>query len=243
MSAFPAVTVQTLITMALKAIGAIGEGQTARPSEIQDAFNALVMMIGSWQQRRWTIYQTIDVSLPSTGAESYTIGPGADFNVPRPTRIESGFFRQIPIGGTPVDRIMDVIQSREDYNRIPVKEIAAFPRYVFYDAGFPTGTLNFWPVPLAGIYQIHLTVVAQLQAFSTVNDVISLPPEYAEALWTNLAVRLGVLWRLPVDQDVKDLARSAFNTMTVANAQVPRLHLPAQLVGRGRYNIYSDQVI
>ena len=109
-------TPQDIITFAQKAMGILGVGQTALAEDNGDALNALNGMIGQWTRKRWIVYHLIDVAVTTTGAMSYTVGPGCDFNVPRVDRLEAAFFRQyvsgVP-GQTYVDYPLTILEARE----------------------------------------------------------------------------------------------------------------------------------
>ena len=81
-------TPRTLITLALKQVGAVGLGQPARPEYLADALDLLNGMLAQWAQRRWLVYQLVDASFAATGALSYSIGPGGVVDMPRVDRIE-----------------------------------------------------------------------------------------------------------------------------------------------------------
>jgi hypothetical protein len=240
----PLLTPQDIITFSLKAAGVLGVGQTALAEDNADAFSALNAMLGVWNSRRWIIWHLIDVVVPSTGAMSYTIGPGADANVPRPDRIEAAFFRQL-LANQPqfVDYPLQILESREDYNLIALKSLQSWPQFLFYDSAFPVGVLYPWPIPQASIYELHLSVKDTLIQFSTYNQQINLPPEYTEAIWTNLCLRLAAIYPgAVVTETVQNLAKASMATIRGANTQIPKLVMPDGL-GRGSlYNIFSDQI-
>jgi len=179
----------------LKAAGVLGVGQSALAEDFSDAFAALNAMLAIWNRNRWLIWHLIDAPLVSTGAISYTVGPGGNFNVPRPDRLEAAFFRQI-VSSQPnyIDYPLTILQSREDYNLIALKNLVSWPTYIFYDAAFPLGNVYPWPVPQASIYELHLTLTDTLSGFTSYNQQINLPPEYFETLWTNLCVRLAAIY-------------------------------------------------
>lgn len=234
-------TANDIIVLALKDAGILGVGQTPLAEDSNDALTRLNMMIAQWSRKRWLIYHLVDVPLQSTGALSYTIGAGGNFNVTRPDRIEAAYARQT-VSGSPnqVDYPLDIIFSREDYSKITLKSLSTFPNALFYDSAFPLGNIYVWPAP--GIqYEIHLVLKDQLAQFPTLTTIFNLPPEYQEAIVYNLAGRLCVAYGKAVRPELQALAQAALSTIRVANTQIPTLIMPRGLVAGGNpYNIYSD---
>lgn len=259
----------------------LGVGQEPLAEDLTKAQARLQWMLQQWERKRWLVYHLVDLKKVSTGAISYTIGPGADietgsadqFNLQfnpqfgnaqmarnaipqstRPARIESCFLRQLqappttdvisPYGGNLIDYPMRILQSREDYNRIALKSLVSFPGYLFYDSAWPQGILYPWPVPQANIYELHVTVMAQLPiAFATANAPVNLPYEYYSAMVLNLAVWLRSLYGVPTFQGdpLPGLAKNALAVLRGANVQIARLQIPEGLGMSLQYNIFSDQ--
>lgn len=237
-------TPQDIVTSSLKKAGILGVGQIALAEDTNDAFQDLQDMLGQWQRKRWLIFHLVDYSVTGTGAINYTVGPGGQFNInPRPDRIESAFFRQI-ITSQPnqVDYPLEIIEAREDYNRISLKMLQSFPQYLFYDSGFPTGLAYPWPLIQSNLYSLHLTVKETLSQFTSLSQTINLPLEYFAALKFNLALRLRQAYQLPPDPSLIELAKDALNVIRNANLQIPRLKIPTDLVRPGIYNVFSDQI-
>lgn len=234
-------TARDLINDALKDSGAIGVGQTALAEDINDGLKRLNAMMAQWTRQRWLVYHLIDVAFTADGSQNYSIGAGGDLNYPRPDRIEAAFFRQVVgVPGNQVDYPLDVLNSREDYNRIALKSMGSFPSCLFYDSGFPLGYVYIWPVP-SDQYEIHLSLKATLQSFTDLNAAFALPPEYEEAIRLNLAVRLRIKYQMPIDPQLIGTAKYALNVIRNSNAQIPTLQMPNGLVrGGGNYNIFSD---
>src|ERR1700735_3986776 len=90
----PLTTPQGIINLSLKAAGILGVGQSALAEDNSDAFDLLNSLVGQWNTKRWLIYHLLDIAVTTTGAMSYTVGPGCDFNVPRVDRLEAAYFRQ-----------------------------------------------------------------------------------------------------------------------------------------------------
>jgi hypothetical protein len=235
-------TAGDICTFASKAGGILGVGQTPLAQDTTDTFDALNGMIGQWARRRWLVWCLIDKYAVSTGAQSYTIGPGEDFDTPRPDRLESAFVRQIVSAGNNIDYPLQILESREDYNRIALKTLASWPSYIFYDSAFPVGSIYLWPIPQAGIFEIHVSLKQPLTQFTDVTTQIDMPPEYIEALWSNLALRLAAFYPgAVITEFTVGIAKAALQTIRGANLQVPTLVMPTGMVRPPLYNIYSGR--
>lgn len=229
-----------IIKLALKTANVLGVGQTASAEDMNDAFNMLNMMLAQWQRRRYMVYQLVTASCQGNGAVSYTVGPGGDFDIHRPSKLESAYFRQNQNTPLPVDYPLTILRAREDYNRISIKNLNSFPQYAFYDAANPLGNLFVWPLP-SSQYEIFITVMLELQQFTTIEDQITLPPEYKAAMLWNLTLELYPLYGLPPSDVVKGKAEASMRIIEEANAQIPQLVMPAAVRSRsGTYNIYGD---
>ena len=240
----PLTTPQGLITLALKSVGVLGVGQTALAEDFTDAYDVLNAMLGQWNRKRWLIWHLTDNALTSTGAQSYTVGPGGNFNIPRPDRLEAAFFRQI-VSSQPnlVDYPLLILEAREDYNDIALKTLTSWPQYIFYDSAFPLGVVYPWPVPQASIFELHLTLKDTLVQFSSYYQAVNLPPEYTEAIWTNLTVRLSAIYPgSQLSPVIVALAKASLEVIRGANTQIPQLKMPLGMGQTGIYNIFSDQI-
>lgn len=237
-------TAGDIIRLALKECGSVGVGQTPMAEDINDSFFKLNMMLAQWQRRRFAIYHLVNVGFVSNGEQSYTVGPGGNYNFSqRPAKIESGFFRQnIPGSSLPIDYSLVNVQSWEDYSKISLKTLYSFPTDLFYDPAYPMGNLYPWPIPYADQYEVFINVTETLTQFSSLTALVNLPGEYVAAILYNLAKRLCVQYGLPVSVDLKDLAEEGIQTLKKASVQVPRLNMPRSLIRPGIYNVYSDQI-
>jgi hypothetical protein len=223
-------TVGDLINMVLKVSGILGVGQTAVPDDLTTALDWLRALMAQWQKARWLIFveQTISVA-SSTGATTYSIGPGCDFNVAgRPDHISRAYIRfgQAP---TPTDVPLEVLDAREDYEVIAIKNLQTMPAAVFYESGYPTGNVYFWPVPPAAMYSLFLVIKLPLPTYVSLSDPLSLPDEYIEALIWALAIKMQMSYGLQARPDHVAAMRAALNTIRRGNAQIPTLVIPAAL--------------
>lgn len=235
-------TVLDLITLALKQAGIVGIGQNVSADDSNDSFNLLNMMLAQWAVKRWLVYALQDVALESTGIQTYTYGPGGNFNVPSTDHLESAYMR-LTNSNNPQqpDFPLDLITSYEDWGRIRLKTLSTFPQYVFFDGAFPLANVWFWPIPAAGMYQLHLITKTPLSAFTGLTQTITLPPQYLEPILYNLGLRLRTAYQLPPDPALNMLAAESLNTLRQSNAQVPRLRMPSTLIEGGWYNPWNDR--
>lgn len=240
------VTPGDVLTMALQTAGIVGEGQVARAAQINTAFTRLNWMLFQWRMKRWLVYRLVSTGFASTGAVSYTVGPGGNYDLPfRPDRIEAAFLRQeTQPDPLKVDYPLSLLESREDYDRIAMKQLSSFPAYVWYDPDLPLGRLYPWPVPQNALYSVYITTKLVVDEFTSTAEVINakFPPEYFQAIEQNLAVILREAYTLPPKPLLVQMAKASTNVLRGANAAVPRLQMPQELLRPGIYNVYSDQV-
>lgn len=219
-----------------------GVGQTPLAEDTNLAFNSLKQMLGQWQKRRWLVYALKDVSAIGNNAVSNQIGVGQYYNVQRPDKINAAFVRLLNSAPpNQVDYPLAIIPSYEDYSRIALKQLNTMPSALFYDAAYPYGNVFVWPIP-NDQYSVHLIVKTPFTMPTVVSEEVSFPPEYEEAIWTNLAIRLCAQYGFPAGKELIALAKVSLNTIKNANAQIPLLSLPNMVTGGNSYNVYSDQI-
>ena len=81
-----------IIGLALLDCGVLGQGQIATATDTNNALTRCNWMLSEWNRKRWLIYNLVDTLIPCTGQISYTVGPGGDFDIPRPDRLEDGCY-------------------------------------------------------------------------------------------------------------------------------------------------------
>jgi hypothetical protein len=243
--ALPVDTCGALLANALIDGGIVGIDEAIEPAILNRAFLQANLLLAQWARKRWLVYRIADYSVVSTGAQNYSVGLNQAINInPRPDRLEYAFLRflnQSPPSGLFVDIPLDIIQSREDYSRIAVKNIGTLAWRIFYDPVWPVGVLLPWPVPQATIYEIHCGFKVVLPRFTSPQQPINFPPEYEAALNWCLARRFRATYQMPADPEINALARDALNVIRLANQAVGVLRMPAFLRGRNRaYDYRGD---
>jgi hypothetical protein len=233
-------TTQAIIADALREAGIKGTGITPGAEDLSDALRKLNMMIAQWNVQGFMVYRRLTTVIASSGAQSYTVGSGGDFNIPRPDKIEAAFLRQ-PNGSQQVDFGLEVIQSEQDYDLISVKQLGNFPTYCYYRPEYPLGRVYFWPIPQTSIYSLGIVTKFKISQITDVYADIDLPEEYEAALMYNLTLRLASSYRKPANPVTVALAKKSLEIIRGANSQVPRARMPRDLRSMGRYNVYSDR--
>ena len=229
-----------LIRLILRTATINGVGQTPNAEDNNDMLLQLNIMLDEWSAQRFLVYHLIDVSTPVTGAASYTVGTGGAFNTPRPDQIESAYYLRTDINPN-ARYILTPIQSREDWNKIVVPGINAWPSSYFYDTAYPLGVFWPYPYPQAGNGELHISVKDQLTEFADLTTDIALPKPYLNALLWCGAQRARVMYGLESDPGTDRMARAALSVLRAVNVQLPRLVMPAIVIGQGRrYNVFSN---
>ena len=234
--------VQALIQNMVVDAGVVGIDEDIEQPIINRAFTQINWLLAQWARKRWLCYRLEEYSIVSTGAQTYTVGLNQNINIsPRPDRLEYAYLRFLNSGSTPVDVDVEVIPSRENYARIPVKQIGTLAYKCFYDPAWPVGVLYPWPVPQASIYQLFFGFKVVLPRFANLQQQINLPPEYEAALNWCGARRLRASYQMPPDAEINALARAALGVLREANSAVSTLQMPHAIRTRNRaYDYRGD---
>ncbi len=184
-----AFTVRQVIDGALRLIGVAAPGEPLTAEDQQTALDALNMMLASWSAERLAVPVIRMRSFALTpGVGAYTIGQydgqtpqTGVFDAPRPLRIIQAFTR-----AAGVDEPLRVV-SQAEYNDLGLKSVDGEPSALYYEAGYPLGTiyLNPWP---QSARELHIAAWDPISSVGNAADDLSLPAEYAHALKFNLAV-------------------------------------------------------
>jgi len=238
-------TPRDIITDAARDAGILAEGQVLSSEDVNQAFKRFNRILASYQQRKLNIYRLNDMAFTATGAQSYTVGPGGNFDTgtdQRPSRLHGAYERTLPsLGTNTTDASLSEINSREDYSRITNKSLVSTPTHYFYDPAFPLGNFYPWPIPSSGSSELHILLKEPLSRFDNLSDTILLPEEYELALQYILAENICVGYGFTVSPDLQRLVKGAKDTLKGANHRVSEMEMPGDLAqSGGGYDIYSD---
>lgn len=226
-------TAVDLITLASKDAGVTGVGQSLSATDIADAMDTLGMLIGQLNAQRLMVYRLTDASCTGSGKTAFTVGPGGDFDMPRPNRIVSAYARMPnATGSLSVDFPLSIIDSREDYNRIALKSFVAPPSYVFYDPTLTMGTLYVYPGPSAG-YQVTISAHQTIEKPLVPADVLTMPDAYWMLLRREMAKAFCLSYQVPVSSDLERATAHARDVVATMNLHVPLMQVGGPNSGNG----------
>ena len=202
-------TCRDLISDSLTECGILAQGETATADDADAAHKRLNRMIESWRAERRLAYM-IDIARHTLTANqtSHTIGPSGDFVADRPTRIVRA--NVVVTGFTPeLHNPLNIVERAEEWAEVTAPLLSAsVPSHLYCDYAYPDATLYLFPYP-AESYDLELFTWKQLARFKTLDDAVSLPDGYYEALMYSLAERLCAPFGVPGDirqQIAKDAA-------------------------------------
>lgn len=241
------ITGETVVKAALKKAGVTGKGRQPDAFDSNEALDDLNDMIAQWNIQRYIVWGLLDKGIVSTGAASYSIGPGGDIDMTRaPRSLKAGYVKQLVSSpGLNVNTPLDIIPSMEQYSRIALPGLVSFPLKLFLDTTpWPLCLIRPYPLPNANIYEIHVIVQNPINLIDLATDLSVLPDYYIPAFKFNLAKRLrqGYGRGFKPDLELNNLASDSLDVLIQVNTQIAELVIPKVLISQtSGYNILSDQ--
>lgn len=230
--------VEDLIMQSAGLIGALTQGAGLNPSEIDDAFTKLLVLIDSWNAdplKHYAIASERHTLSAHTGV--YTLGDAGSFSSTRPIIIQSA---SIILSG--LRHGLELI-NKEAYDSIlePTGEMTV-PRKLYDDGGFPTRTIKLWPVP-SGTPDLEVNYPFTIPTFSATNNAVALPPAYLKALIYTLATDMAPSFDLQLDESIPKIAAQAQQDMMKANVLnfQTMSRVEVAIPGRGVPNLAQQQ--
>jgi hypothetical protein len=181
-----------IIKAAMRVLNILASGETPEPDEATDFLAVLNGMVDTWAIERLMVF-TIQrqVVTPLTNKQVYTLGPGGDFNLPRPPQLPRIGVIILNNPDQPLELPMSML-SDAGWQGIPVKGITStYPTKCWDDLGFPLRSLSMWPIPTSQV-QYALYTWTAIQTFQDLGTIYSFPPGYIAAMKYNLAARISL---------------------------------------------------
>lgn len=206
-----------LIKGSFRLLGVLASGEEPRADEAQDALASLNDMLESWKLERLMVYAILPTTLNLVaGKATYTLGPGGDLNIERPTELD-----QISLlyttNGSPVINMPVPLLNLDQFQQILVPTTTStIPQWAYLDDNYPMRSLTFYPVP-SQVYATNLFLWKQIDAFTDIFQIISLPSGYQRALRYNLALELAPEYSVNPSQVVAAVAQESRSNVKLRN--------------------------
>lgn len=226
-------TARDLIRNAMLEIGAVATGEAASADEASDGLVVLNRMLASWSTESLFIYSNAPETFPLVnGQQVYTMGPSGNFNTTRPLRIQR-ISLQLTANSQVTELPVEMV-NLEQWANIVIKAVTSpIALRCWASNTYPLETLNFWPVPSA-VNNIVIYSDKLITSFATINDVVSLPPGYEEAVHYSLAMRLAPQYGKQASAETIAFADKAIANIKRLNIKPHYLTVDAALMQKNK---------
>lgn len=235
-------TARDIVTRAFRFIHVLGAGETLTADESGEALDVLNGLIEQANIDKLLGYYKTEIVFPCVGNQTvYTVGPVATtphVTAPRPVEILSAFSRRQNID-LPI-----FVGHKEDYDNVRQKNVAigGWTSMIYYEPTWPKGTLTLYQVPQDALTEIHLTVMAEIPAFATLDSTVSFPPTYVFWMIYKLGERLSPEYGMEFTLKMQNLlieTEAALKRNNIKPFPVSDSGLSGLSEG-GKYNVYAD---
>lgn len=211
--------VRELIQDALIEIGVFTPSDAIPAEDVQFALRTLNRMISVWNTQDLMVYSLNRETFSLVaGKQTYTLGTGGDFNIPRPVKVPSASVLINNATPTPLEIPIDILTD-EEWQSVSLKQTpSTFPVKMWMTGDVPLNSLWFWPLPQDSTVQVVLYCWGQVQPYSTINADAIFPNGYDEAIVSNLAVMLANSYGVqPLDLLIRRalISKSSVESMNV----------------------------
>ena len=204
-------TARDLVESAYGVSGVLGLGATPKSHELNAGITELNNLIETLDaDGLWPYHQSVNEFTLVSGQATYTIGDGGDFDIARPTRINSV---SVIIGDT--SSKVNLVTPLDFANYSRTSGNTGVPSMAVYRQTFPLGELEFYPA-IGGSYGVVI-VSDSVSSEYEADDVLLFPRGYVPAVQWLLAEVLADMADLPSPQ-VSARAAKMLNTIEALNA-------------------------
>jgi len=196
-----------LIKAALRAVGAIAQGESPTSDQTSEAAEALNFIIKNLQADGMPLWAIKQYSVTLTATNDFNIGEGQTVNTPKPLKV----IQAILVNSSTNVRIPMRIITRDEYNRLGNITITGQPIQIWYEPLNTYGVLHVFPKPdSASISNTTILLVYQrpFEDFDGATDEPDFPSEWFEPLKWLLADSLAPEYGVDINER-QDILRRA----------------------------------
>lgn len=233
-------TANAVIGDAFLDLGIFAPGESIPPEHSQFALRALNRVVSQLGLHPLSKpFTSREVFTLVVGQNTYTIGPGGNFNTVRPVSIDAAGLL-MPSQGATIGQleIPRAVLDQSDYENIRLKDLQnAMFTYVFYDPTYSggLGTVYLYPTPNTTLYQLVLYTGSSIIGFANLTTVYDFPPGYLEMLQYQLEKRLAKPYGRPWGLDDEIKAGEALALVKRQNSEVAYIEIDPMVFGDSSY--------
>lgn len=184
------VTRDELIKASFRLIGVGHRGESIPAEDINDASEALNLMLKAWQVDGLQLWKREEQSITLTASKRvYTLGPTGDIVMQRPLRLLEVVRRDSSNIDVPLNRL-----SKNEYYSLSNKFSEGIPVSYHFDPQLDNAELILWEVPNTGAaseYTIEIVYHRPFEDMDAATNNFDCPAEWLEAIKFGLAIRLA----------------------------------------------------
>lgn len=188
----------SIISAALRKIGAIFQGGAPNSVEITNSSEALNNLVAEFQTLGMPLWSRTDYIIPMIDSQtSYTIGVGQSVNTPFPLKILQAW--TVPIVGGGIQELWP--NAIDVFNRLPTTPTTGIPSQYNYQPFINYGVLRIWPAPNSSTVSdrsLHISYLAPFEGFTSASNTPYFPREWNNALIYGLANLMAPEYGLPI---------------------------------------------
>lgn len=237
-------TAADLITSALQRLLVIERGTSPSADDMALGLDRLNVMLESWQTERMTTFtQTRYTWALTSNKATYTVGPGAEIDIPRPLLPQDITLKVMDMSlANPVEMNMNNLTD-DAWAQVPIKTLTGpYPTAWFYNPSYDANgwaSLTFWLIPTKGTLEGVLYYREPISTVSLYSDIY-MPPGYYRAYRDNLALELAPDYSVQPQPMLMQTANEAKGNIKRANTRFADLQCDAAVTNQSKpfYNIF-----
>jgi hypothetical protein len=225
----------SLISSSLRLINATDAYNGPSVQELNDGLEIANDLLDSWNAEWLTKFGVNINEFPLTqNQQTYTLGTGGNFNIPRPSSIQAMSIVSLQNPAQPLELGIPILTD-DQWQQLPVKIIyGSLPTQAYDDGAFPFRNISFWTIPTVAV-NVRIYSSPLLTQFPDLITDIEFPPGYDKALRFNLAVDLAPEWGEEVPASVAAQAQMTKAVIKANNIVQVYSQCEAMLTNRGGY--------
>lgn len=203
----------TIANAAALFLGVLDSGEGLSSQQLSDILAATNNWLDNLSAEGLFAVADLVTTFPTVASTiTYTIGAAQTINIPRPVRIVAASFSNASGPGGPME-----VATEKQWAAIPDRQSKSWIlKQLFYDRGFPTGTVYLSPVPI-GVLTVEIHSWVPLTQFADTTTPITILPGYLRF------IELGVMQEMASQFDMA-VPASALQNFADAAARVRKLN-------------------